>query len=358
MKPYIPDIITVDERSLDDEITGNILDKFPDIPYEIIKEGKKPGTQAVYAREVTKSKKILNLKYNPGKFIERCPGTREHLCCNYYVANLAVNCHFECTYCFLQSYLNDHTITVYTNIGDFFNEINELPSINSDRKLRIGTGELADSLALDELTGFSRYLVPFFGNRDDILLELKTKGDFINNLLAVDPNDSTVIAWSLNPQIIIDKEELKCSSLKERLDSAKECAEYGYKTAFHFDPVILYDGWREDYIDTIDMLFEHIPADNIQWISMGVLRFNSAGKTIIRTRFPKTNIIYEEMVKCRDGKYRYPQPVRTDLYKTLFERIRKYSDDSLYVYLCMESKAVWERVFGNKSNLIAGIKNF
>ena len=38
----------------------------------------------------------------------------------------------------------------------------EAPFAFIDRQFRIGTGELADSLALDPLTGLSRELVPFF----------------------------------------------------------------------------------------------------------------------------------------------------------------------------------------------------
>jgi len=63
------------------------------------------------------------------------------------------------------------------------------------------------------------------------------------------------------------------------------------------------------------------------------------------------------MVKCGDGKYRYPQHVRTGIYRALLERIRKYSDNT-YVYLCMESTAVWKRVFGEDSVSLADLNYF
>ncbi len=357
MKSYKPDLVIIDELSLNDQITINVLEKFPQIQYEILKQGKSIQGTASEQYGISSSKRILSLKRNQGKFIERCPGTKEHLCCNYYVANLAVNCHFECTYCFLQSYLNDHNITVYTNIDDFLQEVRGLEFGNGDRKLRIGTGELADSLALDELTGFTGTLVPYFEGQEKVILELKTKGNYIDGLLNTTPNENTVIAWSLNPQNLVETEEIKCSSLQQRLEAAEKCIKHGYSTAFHFDPIILHENWENNYTETIDMLFEIIPSEKVNWISLGVLRFNTAGKSMIQKRFPKTNIIYEEMIKCADGKYRYPQPIRTKIYGLLLERIRKYTENA-YVYLCMESTAVWERVFGSNEEPINELNYF
>ncbi len=345
MKKYIPDKIYIDDKALNKPLTDNILSLFDGIQYEIVTWNENKNSLKDHI-SITQNKRILKIKQNPGRFIERCPGTREHLCCNYFVANIAVNCHFECTYCFLQSYLNDHSMTVYTNTDKLFDEVDELLSMNQDQVIRIGTGELADSLALDEITGFSKYLVPGFAERKNVLLELKTKGNYVKNLLETDPKGNTVIAWSLNPPEIIKLEELKCASLEERLSAARICSEAGYKIAFHFDPIILHHDWEDNYRQTIEMMFDFVKPDMVQWISMGVLRFTPAGKEIIRERFPKSPIIYEEMIRCADGKMRYLQPVRTEIYTKLLDYIRTYSRE-LYVYLCMESSSVWEKVFGS-----------
>jgi hypothetical protein len=105
-----------------------------------------------------------------------------------------------------------------------------------ERSFRIGTGELADSLALDPLTGLSRHLVPFFAARANATLELKTKTDNVGELLDLDPRGRVVVSWSVNAPAIVAAEEHGTASLAERLSAARRVQEAGYRLGFHFDP--------------------------------------------------------------------------------------------------------------------------
>ncbi len=357
MKPLKPEYIYIDEQSLHDALTERILNRFPDVDYEIIKNRAGSAIQKPNLETITKGKRALFLQKSKGPFIERCPGTKNALCCNYFVANLAINCHFDCTYCYLQSYLNTQNITIHTNLTDFIEEVRELVQLHPGNSFRIGTGELADSLALDEVTGFSTEIVPCFAEFDSVLLELKTKGNYVDNLLSVDPKGKTVIAWSLNPQSLINKEEHKTASFHDRLTAARLCKDAGYKIAFHFDPIIIHEGWEENYRSVIEMMFDYVDPEDILWISLGVLRFTTAGKTAIQKRFPNTDIIYSEMVQCSDGKLRYLQPVRGEIFRKMRSWIIEKSPDA-YVYLCMEGQAVWNRVYGEDHPLNQEIAHF
>jgi spore photoproduct lyase len=362
MKPFRPEQIFIDEQSLEDTITTNVLNRFTEIPYEIIKPGETvPDEFKVRgggSKTISSGKRILYLRHNRGKFIEQCPGTRDaHICCNYLIASIIVNCHLDCTYCFLQSYLTERYITLNTNVDDFLNEIDSLVESNPGKKLRIGTGELADSLALDEFTGFSKSLVPFFADKENLLLELKTKGNYVDNLLAMDPRGKSVISWSLNPPGLISSEEFKTSSLPDRLEAARKCRDAGYKIAFHFDPIILHSKWEENYRTVVKSIYDYVDENDILWISMGVLRFTPYSRTAIENRFPNSTMIYEEMVQCADGKLRYSQKVRTEIYRKMTSWIREF-DNSVYIYLCMESPAVWERTFGPGAVQKMNIENF
>jgi spore photoproduct lyase len=46
-----------------------------------------------------------------------------------------------------------------------------------------------------------------------------------------------------------------------------------------------------------------------------------------------------------DGKLRYFQPLRIEMYRKMLRWIRRRAP-IVKVYLCMESKHVWEQVFG------------
>ena len=51
------------------------------------------------------------------------------------------------------------------------------------------------------------------------------------------------------------------------------------------------------------------------------------------------------MVLCPDRKLRYFQPLRVGMYRKMLRWIRSASP-TVFVYLCMESKEVWQQVFG------------
>ena len=122
-------------------------------------------------------------------FLMACPaGSSRFACCGYLVLTLASNCPMDCSYCFLQEFLADNpAFQVYANFTDSFDELDRLIHTVPEKQFRVGTGELADSLAFDSITGMSRELIEFFAARKTLTLEFKTKTDEIENLLAADP---------------------------------------------------------------------------------------------------------------------------------------------------------------------------
>ena len=48
-----------------------------------------------------------------------------------------------------------------------------------------------------------------------------------------------------------------------------------------------------------------------------------------------------------DGKYRYPQPVRIDIYRKMYRWIRQF-DRQVHVYLCMENAAAFRWALGRE----------
>ncbi len=164
----------------------------------------------------------------------------------------------ECTYCILRSYLNNEALVVCTNFEDLLWEVGETLRQNPARTFRIGTGELADSLALDHITCFSRKMVPFFASLPNAILELKTKSDQISNLKDLDHGGRTIISWSMNSKRICCTEEFKTATFEERIEAALQCQKWGYKLGFHFDPIIYYEGWEGEYREAIREIFSVI----------------------------------------------------------------------------------------------------
>jgi spore photoproduct lyase len=351
MRPYIPQKIYIEENSLESPITRNVLAALSHTPVEIIRSAdEKVEESKRLGPTLAKAKKSLILARFKGRFFKACPGRQSrgdsrNVCCDYFVINFASNCHMECTYCYLQSYLNFPYLIVYTNLDDLLEELEEAFVLNPEGRIRVGTGELADSLALDPLTGYSRYLVEFFARKPNALLELKTKSNCVDNLLGLDHRRRTVVAWSVNPDAIQRLEEHKTATIRQRLEAASRCVEVGYPVAFHFDPMIHYEGWMEGYRHLIEEIFKRIPASSIAWISLGGLRMTAAQRVLMKERFPRSILPYGELIPAEDGKLRYFKPLRVELYRRLLEWLDRYGP-GVKVYACMERPEVWDKSFG------------
>jgi spore photoproduct lyase len=349
MIPYVPERILVQEESWRDDVTSEILDRLPGIETGTVKAMEIRCMEPVAGVETKpEERNTLILVRYPGNFLKRCQGSGADVCCNYYTVSCVWNCHLECTYCVLQSYLSTRAIVVCTNFRDLLDEVKGTLERSPQRIYRIGTGELADSLALDPITGFSRRLVPFFAGFDNGYLELKTKSDCIANLEGLDHRGHTVVSWSVNSKRICLTEESRSPALEERLAAALQCQKWGYKTGFHFDPLIYYEGWETGYREAVKEIFHAVDPDKVAWISLGALRFPPHLIDHVKKRFPESKIPYGEFVPGHHGKLRYFRPIREEIYRKMIAWIREEAPQAV-VYLCMESNIVWERSFGGNS---------
>ena len=344
---FLPDEIFVEQAAESYPLTARILDRCPGVPVICVEDAA-----ALIKRyhddppSGFNGKRRLLLCRNRGRFLEACPGTgRGYRCCLYLILNTGLGCPLSCTYCVLQAYLNNPFLTLFVNRDDMFDELERSARIAPGRFLRIGTGEYMDSLALEHLTGSVPAVAEFFRNRPHLILELKTKTTNIASLLEHDYSSSFIVSWSLNAAEICAHEEMGAAPLVDRILAARALIERGYRVGFHFDPVIAHKGWEEGYRATVELLKKHIPPERVVWISIGSLRFMPRLKAIAQATFPHTSIYTGEFVPGLDGKMRYLQEIRLELYTSLIGWLREYSKN-IELYFCMESPSVWRRSMG------------
>lgn len=346
MVPFDFERIYLDVKSEGDAVSQAVLTALPEVPVEKIEEKRSLIKQFLSLPDpIRTGKKRLLITPFLGRRLKPCPGTSNHICCGYHVINAITNCPMDCSYCVLQGYLNNPLITLYSNWEDLFQEIESFLSGHPQSFPRLGTGELSDSLALDPIFPISPALISFFAKRDHACLELKTKSAEVDHLLHLDHRRRTIISWSLNPTQIIEREEMGTASLEKRMEAARRCQERGYPVGFHFDPIIFYEEWEKGYQETIDLVFRSIDPKGVIWISLGGFRYPSQLKAIAEERFPDTKIFLGELFPGKDGKFRYLKEIRVKMYQKMVRWLREV-DASLFIYLCMESKEVWEKVFG------------
>jgi len=342
MQPFHPQKIYIDKRVENSALTSRVLKHFASVPHEIIEDVEslrrpEPMTQA--------KKKLLISRYD-GQALKACQGMGDYVCCNYLTISLVSNCHLECSYCILQDYLkNNPVITFFANVDEILEQVHAVTSKHPDKFYRIGTGELSDSLALDPITGYSESLVAFAAKQKNVLIELKSKSNQVDQLLDLDHQGKTVVSWSVNPQSYIDEEEHKCSTLDQRLSAAEKCVKAGYKVGFHMDPLMAFPDWEETYTELIAEIRRRVDPKNIAWISLGSFRFTPGLKTVATERFPKSRLYAGELYPSKDGKIRYLRSIRQELYQFVRSQVEKVLPQVPH-YLCMETKDVWDKSYG------------
>lgn len=309
-----------------------VLSRLPDVP------SIRVAPKAELPEEHSNSR-TLYITGSRGEALAPCPGSAGHLCCNYLTIDAYLGCTLGCSYCIMKWYLNFSPVTVYADTAGVIEKLRRIAAANPDVMVRVGTGEVGDSLELDPLFELSREYIEGVAELPNIWLELKTKTDFVDHLLMLPGKGNTVISFSLNPQSVINSEEERAVSLERRLAAAERALASGYNLAFHFDPIIRYPGWENEYRETVECL-SRFPQEKVVWISLGTVRYTPPLKEKIGHR----PYLYDEFVLSRDGKYRYLQPLRREIYCRMKEWLDKAGP--FPVYMCMESPAMWRRVFG------------
>ncbi|MFP4329663.1 MAG: radical SAM protein [Spirochaetaceae bacterium] len=284
--------------------------------------------------------RTLFIAQTPTGAFKRCPGSRGHLCCNYLTVDLYAGCTLGCTYCIMKSYLASSPVTVYADLKGTIVEIRRVALENPNLVIRVGTGEVGDSLLYDQLFQLSEELISGLADLSNVRLELKTKSTEVNHLLQIPEKGGAVIGFSLNPESVAEEEEPFAPSLNARIDAALRASDAGYGIAFHFDPIIMVEGWKERYDAVVESLSSFRGRD-LPWVSLGTLRFTKR----LRAMMEERPYLYDEFFPSKDGKLRYFQRSRVGVYRHLRFRLREVLGE-VPIYLCMESAAVWQRSMG------------
>lgn len=342
---FSPAKIYVEESVASSSLTKRILSKFPDIAREFIADANELYNKATTDLNKTGWQGRLLLAKQRGPFLRLCPGTQKHICCLYHNLDVAAGCDLGCTYCVLQGYLDNPLITIYCNTDDMYTELDTTLRHHPKSFYRIGSGELTDSLTFEHFMELGPELVTFFSDKQNAIIELKSKNVHIDNVLDLKHNGRSVISWSLNTTAVQKSEEAHATSIDDRLAAATEVQKAGYKLGFHFDPMIDHAEWREGYRETVDKIFKAINPENIAWISLGALRYPAPFEDVMRQNHPESKIFLGELVPGIDKKLRYFQPIRIEMFRNMHKWIRSYSRE-VFIYLCMESKVVWQKAFG------------
>ena len=315
-----------------------ILDKFSS--FEVI-ESEKTFVDLIRSKNLSyeEEKKYMLFTVKKGKFLKKYhldkqfKGIKEE-----YYLSYENNCPFNCLYCYLRDYFMHGAFVFYVNIEDMFSELDQFKKSGT----MISAGIVNDSLVYDSITNISRDLLEYFKARPDLVLEIRTKSHNIKNLLELEPIKNLIVSFTFSPQEIVDRYELKASSLSDRISAAKQLQEKGYRLGLRFDPIINIENRKKHYETMVDEIFSSLDHNKIVNIGIGGLRYKKGLRQKVLSE-RKTDLFFNELIVGIDGKERYFKKIRIDMYKEIIDRIKKHG--SFDIYLGMEPDYVWKQVF-------------
>jgi spore photoproduct lyase len=356
-KRFKPKTILLWQKVAEHPEAQRILGLFPATQVQIIKHQRKPPSPNMsLGRAMLNGKRTLMIGQTssfvghfdgqPGGFLpyDKTQKTQSKVhCCPYYkLVPISNGCPYYCTYCYLAFVYRKFTpfIKININYETMFKQIRKTLA-GSYGKISFNMGEMLDSLALDHITNLTTMLVPIFSGFARGFLMLLTKSNNIDNLLAIEPNDQTVVSWSLNSQQIIETYELGTASLEERLSAAKLCQSHGYRIRLRIDPGILYPNWQAGYADLIQKALTATSPENI---TLGMLRLLPGHSHLATQAYgnrAKKLCAHHFVEGASDGKLRYPLKQRIEFYTFLINTIRSL-DKSVSIGLCRETTEIWD----------------
>lgn len=244
-----------------------------------------------------KQKPSLILAQKKAPFLHQTPHRKKNKRSYYF--SLLYNCPFQCSYCFLQGFYRSAHYLYFVNHQDFFQ------AIDSIEEGYFYASHDSDSLALDRHFGLIHILMDYFQQHPQKTLELRTKSSYIFPFRQKEPLSNIVIAYSLNPQEVIQKYEKGTASLSDRLSSLSTLQKLGWNISLCFDPLIAHKDWRENYHHLFEEVFAHIDPHKIDSITIGSMRFpTSFFKNILKKRKEITLFTFLEE---ENGIYRDPE---------------------------------------------------
>jgi len=309
--------------------------------YEAIRD-KKNSYENFTLKNIPKEQKFtFKVAQKQGLGLGLCPVASEKTrCCNLLTLDAVESCGFDCSYCSIQSFYNQNTITFDSGFKDKLLNL----QLDPNKTYHIGTGQASDSLMFGNREGVLDALFEFAFANPNVILEFKTKSDNISYFLENPLPKNILLTWSLNTPTIIQNEEHLTASLKKRINAARKVADKGVKVGFHFHPIVEYENYLHEYKEVYEQLLAEFDSSEVALVSFGTLTFIKPVIKQLRSREFRTKIT-QIPHEDASGKTSYPDATKEEMFKHAYDAFAPWHKD-VFFYLCMEEHQMWAKTFG------------
>ena len=228
-------------------------------------------------------------------------------------------CLYNCSYCYMKRH-KQTGLSIATNTEDILTAINDHCWFDDTEKPNQTHSKYVtyDISCNEDFALHAKYhewekIFRFFKNHDKAMGSFATK--YVNpNFIKFDPERKIRIRFSLMPQIKADMHEPNTSKIIDRIKSINAYVKSGYDVHVNFSPIIVYDGWLNDYYNLFNMMNDYIDYKNEVFAECIFLTHNKERHIVNIKNHPQTEVdiwtpnIQEAKISqygCENIRYNY-----------------------------------------------------
>jgi spore photoproduct lyase len=180
--------------------------------------------------------------------------------------SLANGCLGACAYCYVDRNKPVNPITLFTNTEEILAAVDKhvqkqvWPKVPNQTHLRYYTYDIGcnSDVAIDaSISDNVKVAVDFYRQHPKAFATFATK--FVNPaLLTYDPQGKVRIRFSLMPHRVSKLVDVRTDPVEKRIAAINDFYQAGYEVHVNFSPVILYEGWQQDYRELFGQLNEAV----------------------------------------------------------------------------------------------------
>lgn len=191
---------------------------------------------------------------------------------HFYYNTLALNCIYDCEYCYLQGMFPSANLVLFVNWEDFFKETKQF--IDKHGSLYLALSYDTDLLALESFFPATEKWIQFAEAEPKLTLEIRTKSTNFSSISHLTPNPNVILAWTISPEVVIESIEHGTPSLSARIKTMQKAIQAGWKIRICIDPVLRIPDWKLHYQTLADTLGKELKLQGVSDLSVGGFRMN------------------------------------------------------------------------------------
>ncbi|MFD3156916.1 spore photoproduct lyase [Haloimpatiens sp. FM7330] len=305
---FVPKVVIFEKGALDYELGDKMYNKFKnDSSVEVIEiSSNRVGSHIPGENMYEKyraGKKTLAVGVKKSLKFQTCKPSA------HYQLPLVSGCMGQCEYCYLNTQLgNKPFVRIHVNVDEILNQAQKYIDERSPEITIFEGAATSDPVPVEPYSNALKKTIEYFGNEELARFRFVTKYNDIDGLLDARHNGHTEIRFSLNTDRIINEYEHFTASAEKRIEAAVKLAKHGYPIGFIIAPVFMYENWKEEYKELIDMLYDALPKNLNMPIGFEVIshRYTTKAKNTILQIFPETTLpMNDEERKFKYGQFGY-----------------------------------------------------